>query len=193
MTTEQDRSTAAKVFEVLRAKAMLERCHWNVSGLANPTDVHEGLTSSAWRAWNATRMLSTIGAFLENLADIAAEASGVRDRPTRMMSVDDDLERECTKAAGAFSTMMVPDFWHPASGPNEIWQDDSIRERWRHLCDIVCGVANVVPTYGVPTARPARRPMPTPVQPSGRGGLLGRRRDDDAIDLQTLKTIQDTW
>lgn len=192
-TDTERREIAVKVFEILSAKSMFERCHWNVSGLFDPTLGRANLTNCTWRAWNAARMMSTVGAFLENLADIGAEATDTGPRPSRAMDLRDDMRRECTKAASAFEMLVVPEFWHPASRSQEIWQDDSIRERWRHLCDLVCGVADVEPRYGVSTPRPDRMPLPEKAPPARRLGVFVRRRRADDFDEHLLSRVQNTW
>lgn len=192
-TDEEKREIAAKIFELLRAKSQLERCHWNVAEFFDPILGRANLTNAAWRACNAARMLSTVGAFLENVADFGAEATGIGPRPSRALALRDDMRRECTKAASAFGTLVVPEFWHPESDVQEMWQDDSIRKRWQNLCDLVCGVADVEPSYGLLTQCPERTPLPARSDRPGRFAIFARRREDDGFDELLLTRARNTW
>ena len=101
---------------------------------------------AAWASWT--------GLVLHNFPYIAA---GQADR-----AADDFLLRECDRFVRYAGREPVPAEWHPdhpASGRG-------LGVRWRDLCDLVAGAAQLPPAYGVPAVSRIVEVPPPPAPPA---------------------------
>lgn len=163
---------AAAITQILRRKGRLDRCHWSRARIhvASTRDDEEH------RSRLSCLMLSSVGAHLANLPDIASDIfdATIAEMPARRPV--SDLVNECAGACDAFSRLHVHPSWHPSAtrripGPDE--HDMAIMAEWTALCDEVASVSGKEASYGVPIG-PMRR-MPSEPSEAFRDELVRLR------------------
>lgn len=148
--TDRVEMTAAHVaeqaFEILLCQSRLLRCCWNTMRTTSRPDAEITFRLAA--------MMSTVGAALENVPELAQDASrasidgGMGETGRQRGWSSSSLELDACGAVDLLSSLTVDPLWYPGSA--ELQRPyKSISFFWKELCDRLAACARVEPNYGV--------------------------------------------